>query len=156
MWILLSFTHFIQTCVTLEDILKNVSIAHTMKVKEVQNNNKGLFQNIFFSVQQNKMLSVKWGEVHDERIVLFLGWTIPLSLFDDVLWAAKSNNLTIFQFEHNEVCSMLWVFCRIVWKIQCFLMRSISVKSVCILTTPAPLRAISSWLKKFSSSLPSM
>ncbi len=60
MWILLSFTHLIQTCVTLEDILKNVSIAHTMKVKEVQNNNKGLFQNI-----------LKWGEVHDERIVLF-------------------------------------------------------------------------------------
>ncbi len=35
---------------------------------------------------------MKWGEVHDERIVLFLGWTIPLSFFD----ASKSNNLTIY------------------------------------------------------------
>lgn len=26
----------------------------------------------------------------------FLGWTIPLSLFDDALWVAKSNDLTIY------------------------------------------------------------
>ncbi len=73
MWILLSFTHLIQTCVTLEDILKNVSIVHTMKDKGVQNNNKGSFQNIFFGVQQNKMLSMKWGEVNDDRIFFFWG-----------------------------------------------------------------------------------